>query len=208
MSVPEVKKRKPRGSLSKDLILSAAQGLLREQGIEALSIRKIANALNAGTMSIYSHYATKQDIVSALVAGFVKRAHDTLHDTSVCDEWLFLTFSDIYQATVAEPEYLLLMINSTNIGASSVSVFEDAVKRLVEIGFTSSEANRSFHKVLSFTLGAAMLRNNAAASISSEDEASLGGSSYRVEAHNIMLGEGFDESLRQVIQSIAIGRSA
>ena len=183
------KKRKPRGSLSKSAIVDAAKVLLHEQGVDALSIRKIANVLDAGPMSIYNHFSTKQDIVFALVEEFVERAHQREDLNTDWQEWLHLTFVDIFSAFADEPEYLMLMISSNNIGVSSRKVFENAVVCLMGAGFSSKNAAIAFHKLLSFTLGAAMMRVN------------LNQAENEVEpvVHDVMIGGQFDASLRDII---------
>ena len=184
-----VKKRKPRGSLSKGVIIDAAKGLLHEQGVDALSIRKIANVLDAGPMSIYNHFATKQDIVFALVEDFVARAHQKKHAVIDWQEWLYVTFVDIFTALTNEPEYLMLMISSNNIGVASKNVFDDALACLVEAGFSSEHAAIAFHKLLSFTLGAAMMRANLNQAANESESV----------VHDVMIGSQFDTSLRDII---------
>lgn len=204
------KKRKPRGSLSKNVILKAAQDLLHDEGIEALSIRKIAKKLGAGPMSIYNHYETKQDIEVDLVADFVKRAHQERPTNGDWKTWLNDTFINIYKATVKEPEYLTLMINSKNIGIASLSIFEDSLACLINAGFTPKKAAFSFHQLLSFTLGAAMLHANL---ISSANDNHSGENaidkdthpySYQhwEQVHSIMLGSEFSASLTAQISNI------
>ena len=184
-----VKKRKPRGSLSKEAIVDAAKALLHEQGIDALSIRKIANVLDAGPMSIYSHFSTKQDIVFALVEDFVARAHQKEHPVTDWQEWLYLTFVDIFTASANEPEYLMLMISSNNIGVASKQVFDSALVCLTEAGFSAQNAAVAFHKLLSFTLGAAMMRANLNQTEGESESA----------VHDVMMGSQFDASLRDII---------
>ncbi len=184
-----VKKRKARGSLSKGVIINAAKGLLHEQGIDALSIRKIANVLDAGPMSIYNHFATKQDIVFALVEDFVARAHQKKHAVIDWQEWLYVTFVDIFTALTNEPEYLMLMISSNNIGVASKNVFDDALVCLMEADFSSEHAAIAFHKLLSFTLGAAMMRANLNQAANESESV----------VHDVMIGSQFDTSLRDII---------
>ena len=200
------KKRKPRGSLSQGAILDAARDLLREEGLESMSIRKIANALNAGTMSIYNHFDNKQQIVAALVADFVKRAHNKNHDESDVKLWLINTFNDIYHATVSEPEYLLLMINSSNIGLASLDVFEEAMRILVAADLTPEDAAKTFQLLLSHTLRTALLATNI---VHEQDSSSLNvaESDYPNVAehwnaiHSLMGGEGFHSSLKLLVNT-------
>lgn len=53
--------RKPR--LSRELIIQAAIGLLDAEGVDGLSMRRLAARLNAGTMSLYAYVATKEDVL-------------------------------------------------------------------------------------------------------------------------------------------------
>ncbi|PRY00449.1 TetR/AcrR family transcriptional regulator [Allonocardiopsis opalescens] len=50
----------------RDAMLDAALALLREHGPEALTVRRIAQAVGASTQAVYSSYGGKQALVAAL----------------------------------------------------------------------------------------------------------------------------------------------
>src|SRR2546427_2200892 len=56
-----------RGSLSRDQVLKAAVALADQSGIEALSMRKLGQALGVEAMSLYNHVANKDDVLDGLV---------------------------------------------------------------------------------------------------------------------------------------------
>lgn len=58
------KKRKP---LSRERVLEAAMGLADRDGIEPLTIRKLATELEAKPMAIYHHVASKEEILDGMV---------------------------------------------------------------------------------------------------------------------------------------------
>ena len=61
---------RPRGGaarLSRERILRTALALVDEHGLEALTMRQLARALDADPMSIYHHVPNKAAIVSGLV---------------------------------------------------------------------------------------------------------------------------------------------
>src|SRR4051794_1616415 len=58
--------RRARGSLSPDVILEAAERVA-EQGFETLSMRAVAARLGAVPMALYNHFATKEQLVAALL---------------------------------------------------------------------------------------------------------------------------------------------
>jgi AcrR family transcriptional regulator len=57
----------PRARLNRDRVLSAAVALADEGGIEALTMRKLAQALGVEAMSLYNHVANKDDILDGIV---------------------------------------------------------------------------------------------------------------------------------------------
>jgi AcrR family transcriptional regulator len=57
-------KRKP---LSRERILAAALALVDEQGIEALSMRRLGQALGFEAMSLYNHVASKDDLLDGIL---------------------------------------------------------------------------------------------------------------------------------------------
>jgi AcrR family transcriptional regulator len=58
---------KPRTPLSRERVLRAAMTLADEEGIEALSMRKLADELGVKAMSLYNHVANKDDLLDGLV---------------------------------------------------------------------------------------------------------------------------------------------
>src|SRR5215210_7812840 len=58
--------RRPRGSLSREVILDAAEEVAA-QGFGALTMRAVAGRLGAVPMALYNHFATKDALVDALL---------------------------------------------------------------------------------------------------------------------------------------------
>jgi AcrR family transcriptional regulator len=56
-----------RTPLSRDRVIDAALGLVDEGGIEALSMRKLADELGVKAMSLYNHVAGKDDVLDGIV---------------------------------------------------------------------------------------------------------------------------------------------
>lgn len=57
----------PRTPLSRDRVIDAALRLVDEGGIEALSMRKLADELGVKAMSLYNHVANKDDVLDGIV---------------------------------------------------------------------------------------------------------------------------------------------
>lgn len=68
----------------RDSLLLAASGMVREEGIEGLSLRKLAERVGVSRSAPYHHFKDKQELLSAVAAkGFqdwVERAQQILED--------------------------------------------------------------------------------------------------------------------------------
>src|SRR3954463_6756480 len=69
---PTRRRRRPRGSLTPEGILDAAEAVAA-QGFEALSMRAVAARLGAVPMALYNHFATKEELVDALLDRVLRR---------------------------------------------------------------------------------------------------------------------------------------
>ena len=57
----------PRSPLTRERVLSTAVALADQGGIESLSMRKLAQALDVVPMALYRHVANKDELLNALV---------------------------------------------------------------------------------------------------------------------------------------------
>jgi AcrR family transcriptional regulator len=57
----------PRAPLSKDRVLHAAVALAARDGIESLTMRKLADELGAGAMSLYHYVPNKEELLDGMV---------------------------------------------------------------------------------------------------------------------------------------------
>jgi AcrR family transcriptional regulator len=67
-STPQVgRRRRARGSLSREEILTAARTLIKNDGLQQLSYPRLGKQLNAGSTSLYWYFPTKDELLAALV---------------------------------------------------------------------------------------------------------------------------------------------
>jgi AcrR family transcriptional regulator len=63
----------PSGTRSRRAILDAASGILSAEGVHALSMRRLSQAVGASTIVLYTHFSDKQDILNELyIEGFTR----------------------------------------------------------------------------------------------------------------------------------------
>src|SRR4051794_17987758 len=60
-------RRDPRARLDREQVARAALDLLDHNGLEALSMRRLADHLGVGTMTLYGYFANKEDLLDAVI---------------------------------------------------------------------------------------------------------------------------------------------
>lgn len=70
----------PKAKISREMIVEAGLGIVREEGLQSLNVRRIAAALHCSTQPVMYHYST----VSALKAD-VYAAADALHTAFITE---------------------------------------------------------------------------------------------------------------------------
>ena len=70
----------------REVMLRAASTLLRDEGPEALTVRRIAAAAECSTMGVYSRFGGKDGVVDALFREGFELLHDTLDAVEQTDD--------------------------------------------------------------------------------------------------------------------------
>ncbi|TGK11954.1 TetR/AcrR family transcriptional regulator [Leptospira fletcheri] len=76
-------KRRTRNSLNKESIVQAAMEILNEDGIDGLSMRRIAEKLDCSVASPYSHFKSQQDIIKILISQGEAQLTETLREAKL-----------------------------------------------------------------------------------------------------------------------------
>lgn len=157
------KAARPRGRrppLSRDTILEAALSVAQRDGVEGLSIRKLAGELRVSPMAVYHHVPNKQEILVGVINRVVGEADVTGHGVprSRWQDWLRATFEGMYQALLEQPGVIPLLGNSLRVGPNALAVMDDVLGVLREAGIEGRDAVQGFHALISYTVGAASLR--------------------------------------------------
>lgn len=65
------RKRRARNSLTRPEIVAAAREVLRDGGINAFTIRAVADRLGASAMSLYNHVESKEEVLDSALDGLL-----------------------------------------------------------------------------------------------------------------------------------------
>jgi AcrR family transcriptional regulator len=150
-SQPHPRRRVPRGSLSRDVILDAAEELART-GFDALTMRSVAGALGAAPMALYNHFATKDELVDALLDRVLGRFEPPPPAADWVDD--LRAFARAHRRVLTSHAWAVAPIFShPNPGPSAFRIGEHALGILARGGLSEDEAIAAFSGVLALNYG-------------------------------------------------------
>lgn len=143
--------RRPRGSLSREVILEAAEAVAAE-GFGALTMRAVAARLGAVPMALYNHFATKDQLVDALLDRVLGR----FESEPATEDWAedLRRFARAHRRLlVAHPWAVAPLFTQPNPGMSSVGIGEHALSILRRAGLSNARVVAAFSGIIAFNYG-------------------------------------------------------
>lgn len=140
-----------RSPLTRDRILTAAVGFADANGIQALSMRKLANDLGFEVMSLYNHVANKADILSGVVDLVVAEAEMPPEGL----EWraaIHQLIGELHHALVRHP-WTTRLWYTTSAGPARLQFAETLLSIFRGAGFSAELTHHGFHAVNRHLLG-------------------------------------------------------
>ena len=150
-STPARRTRRPRGSLTPEVILDAAEALVAD-GFDALSMRAVAGRLEAVPMALYNHFATKEQLVDALLDRVLGR----FEPEPPSADWIedLRGFARAHRRLlVRHPWAVAPLFNQPNPGLGAVRVGEFALGILRRGGLSDAHAVATFSGLVALNYG-------------------------------------------------------
>jgi AcrR family transcriptional regulator len=147
------RRRRSRGSLSREGIVEAALALVDAEGVDALSMARLARELEAGVMSLYGYVRSKQELLDAVAMRAISEVR--VRDLATSDgRGILLNWGRaLRQVLLAHPGVAGVLIQRPVIGAGIFRGLESLLGPLEREGFGPEEAARAVYAVLIYTLG-------------------------------------------------------
>jgi AcrR family transcriptional regulator len=160
----------PRSPLTRERVLSTAVALADESGIEALSMRKLAQALDVVPMALYRHIANKEELLNALVDVVVDEIDPPLEGT----DWKTAVRARILsarQALLRHPWASRVMESRTEPTPTVLAYIDSMIGMFRAGGFSMDLTHHAMHTMGSRLMGFAQELFNDSGDASQEMEA-------------------------------------
>jgi AcrR family transcriptional regulator len=144
-----VTKKRP---LTRAVVLRAALDVLDREGLDALTMRRVATALHVEAMSLYRHVEHK----AALLDGIVELILEEVSRASSQAEWQARLKAEVQgfrKALRAHPHAMPLFALRPAVTLASLARIDAILDVMRHAGLSASDALGGFHALVAFTVG-------------------------------------------------------
>ncbi|MEM9908203.1 MAG: TetR/AcrR family transcriptional regulator C-terminal domain-containing protein [Cyanobacteria bacterium P01_D01_bin.44] len=142
----------PQIPLSRERVLHTAIRLADEGGIEALSMRKLAQELGVKAMSLYNHVANKDDLVD----GMVDIVASEIEVPDLGTDWkvtIRRRATSAHEVLLRHPWSTLALVSRVNVGPAMLCYVDATLGCLIEAGFSLEMADHAWNAIDSHIYG-------------------------------------------------------
>lgn len=150
------RRRAPRNSLNTDRILDAAITLLDRDGPEAFTMRALAQQLGVGTMAVYSHFRSKEEIADAAAQRLLDTVELPPGGSADPVGELREVCRQVYRLFTDHPSALQLLTARPLRGDDAIAVIDRMLGLLCRAGLSRQDAARTHVALMQYTVGAAL----------------------------------------------------
>jgi AcrR family transcriptional regulator len=146
----------PRIPLSRDRVLAAAVELADEGGIEAVTMRRLAQQLGVEAMSLYYHVANKDEVLDGMIDAVMTELNTAVAAVETDSDWK----SGVRRRILTAREVLLrhkwapgVLESRINMSPSVMQYFDSIGSRFMAAGFSMDLTHHAMHALGSRALG-------------------------------------------------------
>lgn len=132
---------RPRQALlTRSRIVAAASALVDAEGLEALSVRRLATELGVQGPSLYNHFATKADIVDAVADAVVEQVDLSAFDEHDWPEALRRWATSYRQVLIEHPNVVPVLAHGPGRRPASLAMADRVYGALTDAGWPPARA--------------------------------------------------------------------
>ena len=144
-------------SLNRQRFVDAALSVIAEEGVERLSMRKVAAQLGVSAMAMYKHFNNKDALLAAAFDTFIERAEVLPDESLAWDGWLEQLARNMYRALSGEMRWVPLL-GTMPLGSNALKVTDRVIGKMQDAGFSADQAVRCYMAMIQLVVGAVCLR--------------------------------------------------
>ena len=141
-----------RARITREQIVEAALELLDRDGLDALSMRRLADSIGVGTMTLYGYFRSKSELLDAVMDSASAGA-GSLELTGSWRERARTVALAMRRGLERHPSLVELRLRRPLVRPSQFAFTEAAVRALVDSGLDKPAAARAFRVLFTYVFG-------------------------------------------------------
>ncbi len=137
------RRRRARGALTREQILTSALVIADHEGLDGLTMRRLAEELGCGTMTLYSHVTSRDDLLAGIVGLVIDRLDLTQVPGETWQECARRTVASYRALAYEHPGAFELLAFADNDVDPVATYFERLLWPFQEAGLTETAARTS-----------------------------------------------------------------
>jgi AcrR family transcriptional regulator len=139
--------------LSRERIVTAAIDMIERQGVEAVSMRRIAGELSCGVMSLYNHVPSKAALLDAVAERVMSGIEFTAVPGAGWEDQVRAQARAFRAIARRYPRCTMVVVSRPTNSVTGLRPTESALATLREAGFTGGDAGLIMRAFVGFILG-------------------------------------------------------
>lgn len=150
-------------TLTPEEIAATALELVDRDGLEALSMRRLADELGVGTMTLYGYFRSKAELLDALMDASVTVTDADLPSEGPWRERIVALAGTMRAWLESHPALVQVRMQQTLTRPRQFVVTERVVQALIDAGLDRAEAARAFRVLFTYVFGSVAFSPSATA---------------------------------------------
>jgi AcrR family transcriptional regulator len=143
--------------ISRRNVIQVGLGIVESEGIDALTMRRLAQELGVNGASFYHHFSSKEDILSSIArAALAELEVPELGDDEDWREWFARTAVRYRTFLINRPFMIPLMVDGY-VPRATLPTAATAIRRLTDQGIPAEEHQLILDTIEAFVVGSALM---------------------------------------------------
>jgi TetR/AcrR family transcriptional regulator, tetracycline repressor protein len=143
-----------RAGLSRDAVLAAARALLAEEGLDALTMRALAERLAVSPNALYSHVASKTDLIDDVLDDVLAEVEAPDPEIEDARAGLHALMASTYHVLFAHPDLVALYLARQGARGANAQRLGDVMLGLLDrAGVSGARAREALRVLIVYTIG-------------------------------------------------------
>ncbi len=155
--------------LTRRRIIAAAMALIERDGVEAISMRRLASELGCGVMSLYNHVPSKSALLDGVADAVMSGIEITPVPGAGWQEQVRAQARAFRQIARAHPRCAMVVVSRPPSSAAMVRPVESALATLRRAGFSGHDAVRIVRAFVAYIMGSLLREVGVAPALADGD---------------------------------------